>query len=165
MTDQQSPKFRVLRMVCDPQRRHALRDTPLTAADVMSSPAITVSSAYLLRDVVQLISVHEIRHVLVTDASKLVGVISDRDVLRVLWKGRPTLDHPVTELASVNLQIASPDTPIETIASMTLGGRISSVPIVNANGEPLGIVTSSDLAWLLKEPGRDWEAIDESRRD
>ncbi len=154
MSDEQQPRLRVLRMLCDAERWEEFRQAQFTVADILSGPPIMVGALQPLRDVLELISKNTIRHVLVTNNNKLVGVISDRDVLKVVGQGESALVHnlrePVGQLASRKPQVVEIDTPIQKVASVMLRDRISCLPVVKANCQPIGIVTSTDLIWLLK---------------
>ena len=53
---------------------------------------------------------------------------------------------------------ACPDTPLDKIAGTLLGNRISAVPVIDAAGEPIGMISEGDLI------GRD-EGARDARRD
>lgn len=150
MSQQPSPKVRLLRMLCDAAQRQEFRKSQFKVADVMSSDPATIEGTCSLRDAVGLFSSRHVRHVLITSRWKLVGILSDRDVLKALWKGREDLSQPIQSVATCNPETASQGALVGKVASMMLAGRYSAVPIVNGDGIPVGIVTSSDLIWLLK---------------
>jgi len=150
MSGKESPRIRLLRMLCDEGQRQEFRQASLTVADIMSSPPITVDSSRLLSDIIGLFSTHSVRHVLITRRSELVGIISDRDVLKALWKGHEDLRQPLIDIATRNPKVVSPDTSIEEVASLMLAGHFSAIPVVDGEKELLGIITSTDLVWLIK---------------
>ena len=78
--DEATPKPRLF----TPKRRRDQwrKATGLTAADVMTSPAITVASTATLPCVARLLSDAGIRRVFVVDEGTLVGVLARRDLLR-----------------------------------------------------------------------------------
>jgi CBS domain-containing protein len=66
-------------------RGRRLADRPMTVADVMTRHVITLNPHHSFSDSVSLMAKHSFRHFLVVDAAgRLVGVVSDRDILRVL---------------------------------------------------------------------------------
>jgi CBS domain-containing protein len=150
MGAQPSPKLGLLRRVCDPQQRQEFRHACFVAADIMSGPPITVESVRPLRETVELFPANRVRHILVMRRGKLAGIVSDRDVLKALWKQRENLTLSVADIGTPSPQTASVKTPVERLASMMLDGQFSAVPIVDRDEQPLGIVTSTDLVWLLK---------------
>jgi CBS domain-containing protein len=150
MGAQASPKLGLLRRICDAQQREEFRRACFVASDIMSGPPIAVESIRPLRETVELFPANRVRHILVMRRGKLAGIVSDRDVLRALWKQRENLTLSVGDIGTPNPQTATAKTPVETLASMMLAGHFSAVPIVDRNEQPLGIVTSTDLVWLLK---------------
>ena len=117
MDDAQTSRLRVLRMLCDPRRWQEFRQAQFTVADVMSTPPLTISSSQLCRDTLELFSANHIRHVLVTEGEKLVGIISDRDVLGALRKGQQGLEQPVKDVATASPLVANTETSVEDVAS------------------------------------------------
>ena len=150
MGGQHSPRLRLLRMLCDGEQREEFRQAEFRVADIMTSRPITVESSLLLADTIKLFSANRVRHILVTALGELIGVISDRDVLKALWKGREDLRQSVKDIATPHPRVAYPGTRVEEVASMMLMGHFSAIPVVDYDGRALGIVTSADLVWLLK---------------
>jgi CBS domain-containing protein len=150
MGAQPSPRLGLLRRICDAQQRQEFRHACFVASDIMNGPPITVESVRPLRETVELFPANHVRHVLVMRRGKLAGILSDRDVLKALWKQRESLTLSAADIGTPSPQTASPKTPVETLASMMLAGQFSAVPIVDRNEQPVGIVTSTDLVWLLK---------------
>lgn len=149
MGDKHSPKFQVLHMLCDKQQWGILGQTQFTVAHVMTSPPITMSSTAPFGDAIKLLGEKQIRHVLVTEQKKLVGIISDRDILRLLQEGEQALERPLSAAASKQPVVTTSETPLDEAASLMLTGHFSSLPVVNPTGEPVGVVTTTDLLWLL----------------
>ncbi|HBL65368.1 MAG TPA: CBS domain-containing protein [Achromobacter sp.] len=63
---------------------HSLQLSEQTAANVMSSPAITVRETAGVAEIADVLLSHGIKRVPVTREGKLVGVVSRRDILRAL---------------------------------------------------------------------------------
>jgi len=55
----------------------------------------------------------------------------------------------VADVMTARVHVASPSTPFKMLVRLIEENRISAVPIVDAQGSPIGIVSESDL--LLKE--------------
>ncbi len=92
-----------------------------------------------------------IHHLVVTDAGVVVGVLSDTDLGGDSWEevrsGR-TIDELLTESPIT----VAPDDPIETAAETMRNHEFRCLPVV-ADGELVGIVTSTDLMDLLEGGG------------
>jgi len=74
----------------------------LTAADVMSSPLVTISEDEYLFEALHRISRHRIHRLVVTDRSGgLTGIITDSDILRIQTRSPQQLVREIEEAASV----------------------------------------------------------------
>lgn len=94
-----------------------------------------------------------IRHLPVVKERKLLGVLSDRDLLmRVGIEPDGTLRYPdqtAGDAMTVDLVTASLTDSIQHVASLMVRNRIDCVPVVDDAKDLLGIVTSMDLLEML----------------
>jgi acetoin utilization protein AcuB len=111
---------------------------------------------------------HRIHHLLVLDARVLVGVLSDRDVLRAMSpflgqlserpQDRQVFDRKVHQIMTRKLVTASPPDDVRDAAARMLLAGVSSLPVVDEHGEAVGIVTWRDMLGhalhLTDEPSR-----------
>jgi CBS domain-containing protein len=142
--------------------------------DVMSSPAVTVSTDTGLKDATRLLARHGITALPVLDPSgALVGVISEADVLQVAYLGedpiqivparaaperRPVL---VGEVMSRHPVAVSADTSVAEAVDLMIGTTVKSLPVVE-HGHVVGVVSRRDLVRELARPDELVEAeIDE----
>ncbi|WP_343685485.1 CBS domain-containing protein [Asticcacaulis sp.] len=65
-----------------------------TAAEVMSSPVVTVAGGTDLGEVARILSEYHIKRVPVVEGQKLVGIVSRADLLRAFLQANPTRPHP-----------------------------------------------------------------------
>ncbi len=130
--------------------------------DIMSLDPVTVGMDDDLHRVKSLFELHRFHHLLVLAGEKLVGVISDRDLLRASspFVGRAserpqdvaTLNRRVHQIMTRNLVVVAPETPVEDAARLMLGKRVSCLPVVTEEGTLLGIVTWRDQLRSLLPP-------------
>lgn len=125
----------------------------MTVDSIMSRDIVTVGPEMALRDIRALFHEHDSHHLLVVEDG-LLGVISDRDVLRAL---SPFLDsysathhdvqtvaRPAREIMRAEHITVAPTTSIEEAADQLLAHDISALPVVE--GKTLvGLVTTTDL--------------------
>ena len=73
------------------------------------------------------------------DDNKLVGVVTRSDLIN-----NPD-EEQIAMLMSRNLIIASPDEAVKDVASRMIENNVRRVPVVNDDGELVGIITSFDI--------------------
>ena len=105
----------------------------------------------------------EIRHLPVVRGMALVGVLSDRDLLLYTEADR-TNCPAIAERSVGETMTRSPVTcragdSISHIAGLMVENKIDCVPVVEDDGEVIGMITSTDMLELLRER----EILDASR--
>ena len=84
---------------------------------------------------------------LVLQGEDLVGIITERDVLRAVATGTP-LDTPVSEVMSKELITVEPGTSLREAARIMTEKWIRHLPVLEA-GRLVGVVSQRDLAGVL----------------
>lgn len=135
----------------------------LTLADIMSTPVVTVEMddrLMLAKDIFDQVRFH---HLLVVDNDNntLQGVLSERDLLRVISphigssaetvRDLDTLQKRVHQVMTRNPITASPHISIQAAAKLILQHGIGSLPVLEA-GKLVGIVTWKDLLRAYCQP-------------
>lgn len=117
--------------------------------EIMSTDVVTIGPDETASTAWSLMNRKRIRHLLVTEDGRLVGVISDRDLGGAgggaLRRGKTVRDLMTTRTAS-----AKPTTTLRQAANLMRGRLIGSLPVLE-NGRIVGIVTATDV---LEELGR-----------
>ncbi|MGA7123899.1 MAG: CBS domain-containing protein [Polyangiaceae bacterium] len=131
----------------------------MRVADIMSRDVVTVGPDHDVVAVRKLFDKHGFHHLLVVLHGQLVGVISDRDVLREAspfidtLAERPqdlaTLKKRVHQIMSRDLVVAHGDDSVADAAAVMLARRVSCLPVVTAERHVEGVVTSRDLLRAL----------------
>jgi CBS domain-containing protein len=109
----------------------------MTRDVLVVSPTVSVGIA------ARLMKRAHVRHLPVVEARKLVGILSDRDVVKHVADttcGEAMTPAPVT---------CSQDASVGRVASLMLEHKIDSIPVVSVSGALIGLVTSTDLLGLL----------------
>ncbi|MEM7245444.1 MAG: CBS domain-containing protein [Acidobacteriota bacterium] len=127
----------------------------IPVSQVMSSRLVTVGPDDNLGQVRDLFELHGFHHLLVMDEDRLVGVLSDRDLLRGLspfvgatierQRDADTLRKRVHQVMRRHPISVGPDHDLAFVAQVMLSQNVSCLPVLGDSGEPLGIVTSRDL--------------------
>ncbi len=126
-----------------------------TVAMLMTDAVVTLREEDNLLRLLEGMETLQIRHLPVVDEGMLVGMVSQRDVLRLL---RSDLDPAsstraeteagrkfVAEVMTREIISVSRDTPIEEAARLIVQHRFGCLPVVDDEGRLLGIVTDIDL--------------------
>jgi CBS-domain-containing membrane protein len=149
----------------------------LTAADLMSRDVVTLPREMSLRAAAQWLAQARVSGApVVDDRGRCVGVLSAIDF--VLWAraqgqaGRPCdLEHlfvtpwqcvdleslpadQVSQHMTTDLVTASPDTRVGDLAGLMTDARVRRVVIVDGQGRPVGIVSSTDIMSAVAEASR-----------
>jgi acetoin utilization protein AcuB len=128
----------------------------VTLQEIMSTRLVTVEPDDALESIKQIFDSVKFHHVLVVDSGrKLVGVISDRDLLRALSPYLGTSSENARDLATLKKRAHQIMTrqPITLTAEATLADavnlfldhRISCIPVVDPGFRPVGIVSWRDV--------------------
>lgn len=124
----------------------------LNASENMTKKLITVSWHEPIEKASRLMEMHRIRHLPVLDSqAKVVGILSDRDVLRATNPSRlgfsPTA--VIGDFMSWPVVTVSASTPVRQIAEGMIDEKLSAFLVTKGKDEVVGIVTTEDLLRLL----------------
>lgn len=115
--------------------------------DVMTERVKTIGPAAAAEDAWNLMRVHGIHHLVVTEANQVVGLLSDRDAgsrrgsaIRV--------NRAVADLMTAPALTVEPTTTVRQAANLMRGRSIGCLVVVKS-GRVVGIVTVSDLLDLV----------------
>lgn len=129
------------------------RNEPVS--NIMSSQMLTVHTAQKVSEVYELLTENNIRHVPVVNGNELVGLISSTDMMKLSLDAYGTPDSAsteyldsqfsITDVMSTELNTVKSDDSIRTAAEKLSTGAQHSLPVVDADGMLVGIVTTTDL--------------------
>lgn len=114
------------------------------AIDVMTKPVKTMPMDAKLEDVRTLMKLDGIRHVPIVNQHKFVGIISDRDLLKLDMSGTFSFLKAEDSMNTIVI-IADEETPLAHIARVLLEEKISAIPIINKDHHLSGMITRSDI--------------------
>jgi CBS domain-containing protein len=126
----------------------------VVAEQVMTANPTCVRPTTAAAGIIKLLYTESFHHLLVTDDDgRLVGVLSDRDVVRCFCRGgngKPGGVAAVTaaDIMSTDLVTIEPRTPLVDAVGLMRDWGISCLPVM-AGETPLGILTDTDLAAVL----------------
>lgn len=131
--------------------------TGLTVSDIMTRDVITLFEEDNLERVSSELSHYRFRHLPVVDDGRVVGILSQRDLLRASVGGvnpgpaarareaRILEETFVRDVMRTNVMTARPDEAVAVAADRMIEGHFGALPVIDANGLLIGIVTENDI--------------------
>ncbi|MBN2983467.1 MULTISPECIES: CBS domain-containing protein [Cohnella] len=114
-------------------------------SDVMSTDCVTVAPQDNIYECAVKMKDHDIGFLPVVEGRKLIGVITDRDlVIRGYAEKHPGSESVMTVLTE-GVETISPDTSVDEAVSLMSSRQIRRLPVVSG-GELQGVVSIGDLA-------------------
>jgi CBS domain-containing protein len=134
----------------------------MPVADVMNIRTITVGPRETARVAILRMLEENVGAVAVSDGPRLVGIFTERDVLRLAGDGAD-LDHvSVEDVMTRTVVSVSPDDDIVAVAELMGARKIRHVPVVQ-DGNLLGMIGIRDVLGTLME--QLWRTHDEAAHD
>ena len=131
----------------------------MTLNEIMSSSLITVEMDDSLKVVKEIFDNASIHHILVVEQQSLLGIISDRDLLKSITPSLGTVaetNHDISILNKKAHQIMSrklitlePDASIKNAIDIFNQCDISCIPIIDKDKKAIGIVSWRDILKTL----------------
>lgn len=117
-------------------------------SDVLRTKGATVATITPETSVAGLLtelSVHNIGAMVVVSPDGLLGIVSERDVVRALHEmGADVMRRPVSEIMTTMVATCSPDDSVDSLSALMTTNRVRHVPVV-VNGRLAGIVSIGDV--------------------
>lgn len=106
---------------------------------------ITIAPEQPVKEAVALLSQHNIGAIVVLDeAAALIGILSERDVVRQLRHRDDLLNQPVKELMTAKVITCVPQDDLMSVAHVMTEHRFRHMPVVE-QGKLLGIISIGDV--------------------
>jgi len=127
---------------------HVTEEAPVRIADVLKNKGagvLTVAPDTLVSDLLSGLVTRNVGAMVVVGADGLVGIVSERDVVRMLHEhGAAALGRPVADIMTSQVITCSPDDSVDSLSGLMTTHRVRHVPVVE-NGQLAGIVSIGDV--------------------
>jgi len=127
----------------------------MKVSEIMTKPVVTIGLDDNVREVETFFAQSKIRHILVVEEGELVGLVSERDLLRSMSPNIESLIYTTRDLAALSKPVHQivTRTPISLnlnagiheVINIFKSTRIGCIPIVDDSNIPVGIITRSDV--------------------
>ena len=108
------------------------------------STVITISPDKSLKDAVRLMEDNNIGGLVVLDDEKLVGIITERDLIRYAAGDDPDFSKPVRGVMTRKVIVGMPQDDLHSVAHTMTEKRFRHLPVMD-QGRLVGIVTIGDV--------------------
>ncbi|MGB0468233.1 MAG: EAL domain-containing protein [Pontibacterium sp.] len=112
--------------------------------DLLSDPLHATSVSTALTDATSIMRTHQLSSLLVIDAKKPVGIVTERDILNALVRNIPG-DQPVSAVMSTPVLSAPATTEFRDGYHQLALHNIRHLLVTDSEGKPSGIVSESDF--------------------
>ena len=126
----------------------------MTVAELMTSDVATINPDASLREAIQVLRIRRIRHLPVVQDSKLVGILTDRDVKKAMPSLHSGVDRDeyeqvlddtlVSSAMTRDPMTVSSTTSLKEALGLLVEKKFGALPVVD-NGKLVGIVTDIDF--------------------
>lgn len=107
---------------------------------VVISPAATVA------ELLKLLTDHRIGSVVVVENDRLVGIVSERELIQLLAKSESDpRGLPVEQVMAPDLQVSRLDDDTAELAATMTEHRVRHLPVVDDDGHVLGLISIGDV--------------------
>ncbi len=115
-------------------------------SELMASPVVSLPAQATVAEAARAMSERDISSIIVLDeAGRLQGILTERDVLRLIAAGRDRLDVPLGEATSRPVQAIPADALVyRALARMARLG-VRHLPVIDGSGRPVGMLTAGAL--------------------
>lgn len=126
----------------------------MPVADIMTRKLITVAPHLTVGELQPLFKRHRLHHLLVVEDHKLLGIVSDRDVLRNISpfahtaaaekKDTFTLSRKAEQIMNKNIISVGPQAGIREACAILLDNGVSLLPVIDSSGL-IGVISWKDI--------------------
>lgn len=122
--------------------------------EIMTQNPLTARLGTSVFEAIRTLESEQIRHLPITEGGELIGIVSDRDLLRFSHAAlledpdaaRTRLQVPVSEIMTADPACIAPEDDIDDAIDLMLENRIGALPVVDeAEGRLVGILSYVDV--------------------
>jgi CBS domain-containing protein len=123
--------------------------------DIMTANPACVSEKDSILEAARLMKREDTGVIPVVDGKKVIGMITDRDiVVRLVADGKNPGDCKVNEAMTKHVRVVREDDSVNDVLEVMKGANIRRVPVCDSNDQIVGIVSMADLAIETNEKGK-----------
>jgi CBS domain-containing protein len=106
---------------------------------------LTIAAAKTIAEAVEILAKRRVGAlVVVEDVDRIVGIVSERDIVRALATGADALKQPLSSIMTRDVRTCSDGETIDSVMSQMTKGRFRHLPVAE-NGRLTGIISIGDV--------------------
>lgn len=116
-----------------------------TVKDIMSTDCVTATTKDNIYELAVLMKQHDIGFIPIVEGKKLIGVVTDRDLVTRGYAEKHSGSTSVSEVLTNDIKTIASTTSVDEAARLMANNQIRRLPVVD-NGTLIGVVAIGDLA-------------------
>ncbi len=123
----------------------------MRVSEIMTKSVRTASRDSSLREVATIMREGDMGAVPVVDAGKLIGIVTDRDIVVRGVADEVSNDSPIGDVMTTELFTVKPDDFAFEAIRLMGDKQVRRIPVVNSDGSLAGIVAMADIALEMED--------------
>jgi CBS domain-containing protein len=124
--------------------------TMTSVGEIMTKELVTVEAGATVAEAATVMGERKVGSALVIDEGALVGIFTERDIVRALSQDFDAPGHPITHWMTRDPATISPETTVQAALDMMLTRGFRHLPVVDGTS-PVGMVSMRDLSRATAE--------------
>jgi CBS domain-containing protein len=117
--------------------------------DIMTQAAVTDAPDDTLSEAAAKMRQQQTGSLLVMDGSSLAGIVTERDVLRVVGEGQDPKNVSLRDAMTTDVVTVRPNTEIRDAAEIMFQKWFRHLPVTTDSGDVVGVISLRDLLTLV----------------
>jgi CBS domain-containing protein len=127
-------------------------------SEIMTKAAVSDSAEDSLAEASKRMHEQQTGSLLVMDGDRLLGIVTERDVLKTVARGLDPKTTPLKDVMTTDVITIEPNTRLREAAHLMASKWIRHLPVCEA-GRVVGIISQRDLTGVLAEALNEPEAL------
>jgi CBS domain-containing protein len=123
----------------------------MRVSDIMTSAAVTDAPDDTLAEASSKMWQQQTGSLLVMDGKKLIGIVTERDLLRFVGEGGDPKAVSLRDVMTTDVVTIAPGTTLHDAARIMFDKWFRHLPVVTESGELVGVISTRDLLTLMAE--------------
>jgi CBS domain-containing protein len=121
----------------------------MNVQDIMTQAAVTDAPDDTLSEAAAKMRQQQTGSLLVMEGSSLAGIVTERDVLRVVGEGKDPKNVSLRDAMTKDVVTVRPDTGIRDAAQIMFEKWFRHLPVTTDDGKVVGVISLRDLLTLV----------------